>query len=73
MEDPEWIVQALVDGRARMENPGTPNVTLWITSKSDDGEACEVDAQPGDYILLENDELFVTTQRAFKVFYEEIK
>ena len=47
-EDPEWIVEALREGRARLEGAGTAEVRMWLRTSN---PLWERTARPGDYIV----------------------
>ena len=68
-EDPEWIVEALCDKRARILAKGTGGVVLMI--QTDEGE---MRAQPGDWIIkgIEG-ELYPCKPDIFEATYEKVE
>jgi hypothetical protein len=68
-EDPEWMVDALREGRARFENSGSEDVRIVIRTLEGD-----MTAQPGDYIIRGvKAELYPCRADIFEMTYERVE
>jgi len=65
-EDPEWIVEAIKTGEVYFRNPGTPNVSLIISTSEGLHRA-----DRGDYIIRGvKGELYPCKSDIFEMTYE---